>query len=113
MAPDWLRRGGAVYLGNASFGGRVCNHWMKQGGESNHWYSEVGTDLPCEYWEGYPQLPSSNYWRFTDVEAINRDPIPAAVFAIPGDCNDMCQTTHLTLEQRLAARAELARAAAA
>ena len=52
VAPDWLRRGGATFMGNVSMGGRTCNHWQKQGGESNNWYAEVGTDLPCEYWEG-------------------------------------------------------------
>ena len=162
VQPDWLRRGKSVYLGNATIGGRVCAHWQKQGGESNNWYAEVGTDLPCEYWEGcvgwmtdccrtlppprgrvflraaaaagphlsaaparpfhppapfrrrrrlsrrsYPELPSSNYWRFNNPAAINRDPIPPAIFAIPAQCENMCQTTHLTYAERLQARADL------
>ena len=27
VAPDWLRRGSAQFLGNVTFGSRVCNHW--------------------------------------------------------------------------------------
>lgn len=107
VQPDWLRRGGAVYLGNATIGGRVCAHWQKQGGESNNWYAEVGTDLPCEYWEGYPELPSSNYWRFNNPAAINRKPIPPSIFAIPEQCESMCQTTHMTYAERLQARVDL------
>ena len=55
----------------------------------------------------YPELPSSNYWRFNNPAAINRDPIPPAIFAIPAQCEDMCQTTHLTYAERLQARADL------
>ena len=55
----------------------------------------------------YPELPSSNYWRFNDPAAINRDPIPSSIFAIPDECDAMCQTTHLTYAERLQMRADL------
>jgi hypothetical protein len=55
----------------------------------------------------YPELPSSNYWRFNNPAAINRDPIPSSIFAIPDECDAMCQTTHLTYAERLQMRADL------
>lgn len=55
----------------------------------------------------YPQLPSSNYWRFNNPAAISRNPIPSYIFAIPEQCDDMCQTTHLTYAERLQMRADL------
>ena len=61
----------------------------------------------CSAPRSYPELPSSNYWRFNNPAAINRDPIPPAIFAIPAQCENMCQTTHLTYAERLQARADL------
>ena len=154
VKPNWLHD--ANFLGNTTVDGRICNHWQKQGGESNNWYAEVGTDMPCMYWEGcvrrargtcsavvfpfsfssslvtvfyslllplsfipiapprpllcsYPQLPSSNYWRFDDPQAMSRNPIPSSVFAIPENCEDMCQTTRMPYSERLQLRADMER----
>ena len=56
VRPDWLQVN-ASYVGTATIAGMTCQGWVKQGGEQNYYYAEVGTGAPCLYYEGYPVLP--------------------------------------------------------
>jgi hypothetical protein len=107
VAPDWLQVN-ATYQGQQTIAGMQCDGWMKQGGEQNYFYAEVGTSNPCMYYEGYPTLPfTKNEWDFIP-SAFNRAPIDPSVFVPPPGigCENMCQMTDTTYEQRLAWRYE-------
>jgi hypothetical protein len=56
VAPWWLQQN-ATFQGYKTIAGMNCSGWMKQGGEENYYYSEVTTQQPCQYYEGYPTLP--------------------------------------------------------
>ena len=103
VRPDWLQDN-ATYKGEQTIAGMDCEGWMKQGGEENYYFAEKSTGQPCLYFEGYPTLPyTSNYWRFTP-SLFSRAPIPASKFAPPAGCENMCQQSPMTYEERLNAR---------
>jgi len=101
VRPDWLQEN-ATYVDRQVIDGLTCDGWVKVGGEQNFYYSEINTQQPCLYYEGYPVLPkTSNYWRFNSGN-FSRDPIPSSVFAIPSwGCNKMCPQSLLSYEERL------------
>ena len=62
VAPGWLQVN-STYVGRSNIAGMVCDGFVKEGGEQNYYYAEVGSGQPCLYYEGYPVLPlTSNYW---------------------------------------------------
>jgi hypothetical protein len=104
IAPTWLQEN-ATYQGQRTIGGKLCNGWMKQGGESNYaFFTADSLQQPCQYYEGYPSFDiGSNYWNFT-MSAFSTAPIPSATFAVPTGmgCENMCQSSEIPYEERIA-----------
>lgn len=102
ISPDWLQEG-ATYQGQKIINGALCEGWMKKGGEENYfWVLVSNPNVPCQYYEGYPNfVVGSNYWNF-EREKYSNSPIPASVFALPEYCasKQICPRSEVPYHRR-------------
>lgn len=107
VSPDWLQKN-STFVGSLTIGGKVCDGWLKEGGEKNFYYAERNSGQPCEYYEGYPTLPqSSNYWHFSDYYTdFSRSRPAPSTFTPPANCDSMCEISESSYAERVAYRVQ-------
>ena len=89
ISRDWLRN--STYQGQKTIQGRLCNGWMKKGGEKNYYYATADSlQEPCEFYEGYPTLADGiNVWLYSTTQ-YKTGPQDPKLFEVSSTCTSMC-----------------------